>query len=141
MHIKRLYYSFFLAVLAGVLAITPALAVPPLPSSFYGIVKINGNSVHDGTLVRALINGVPYSETHTLTYLTSSVYSLDIPGDDPSTNGIIEGGKDGDIVHFEIENFLIEQTSVWHSGTNVEVNLNTTLFFSYIPILRNSSGG
>ena len=108
MHIKRLYYSFFLAVLAGVLVITPALAVPPLPSSFYGIVKINGNSVHDGTLVRGFINGVPYAETHTQTYLTSSVYSLDIPGDDPSTNGIIEGGRDGDIVHFEIENFLIK---------------------------------
>jgi hypothetical protein len=142
MHMKRLYISFFLALLGGVLSITPALAfLPPLPSSFYGTVTANGNPVHPGTLVRALINGVQYAETHTLLYQGSSVYSLNIPGDDPSTINTIEGGKEGDIVHFEIENSLTGQTGVWHSGTNVEINLNVVLFYSYIPIIRNSSGG
>ena len=142
MHIKRLYIAFFLALLAGVLAITPALAlVPPLPSSFYGTVRANGNPVHAGTLVRGFINGVQYAETHTLIYQGDSVYSINIPGDDPSTIGTIEGGKEGDIVQFEIENFLTGQTGVWHSGTNVEINLNISLFNSYIPILRNSKGG
>jgi hypothetical protein len=142
MRIKRLYYSFFMAILAGVLAITPTLAnVPPLPSSFFGTIRINGNATHDGTLVRALINGVPYAETHTLTYQGDSIYSLNVPGDNPSTPNIIEGGKEGDIIHFEIKNFLTGQTGVWHSGTNVELNLSTTLHISYIPLLRNSGGG
>jgi hypothetical protein len=126
---------FILAILSCLQSATPALAFPPLPSGFYGTVKINGTSVPDGTLVRVIINGIPYAETHTLTYQGSSVFQMSVPGDDLSTTDL-EGGKDGDIVHFSIANFQITQTGTWHSGTNVEFNLNSLLFLTYAPILR-----
>jgi hypothetical protein len=114
---------------------TPALAFPPLPSGFYGTVNISGRLVPDGTLIRAIINGIPYAEAQTLTYQGSSVFSMSIPGDDLSTT-IIEGGKEGDVVNFTIGNLQAEQVGTWHSGTNVLLDLNATGFFCYIPMVK-----
>ena len=46
---------------------TAAEAVPPIPSSFYGTVKLNGSNVPGGTKVSAWIGGVKYAETETTT--------------------------------------------------------------------------
>jgi hypothetical protein len=58
---KQLLFSLLLATLAGVLVITPALAFPPLPSSFYGQGQVNGQNAPDGTLGQALIDGAMYA--------------------------------------------------------------------------------
>lgn len=137
MLIKRLVYASILTVLAGILAVTPALAIPPMPSSFYGIVSINGASVAQGTRIDAYIHGVSYAHTFSIVYQGNSVFALDIPGDDPATPDIIEGGKEGDLIQFKIGIHIFDQTGLWHSATNVSQNLNTELYFSYLPILRN----
>ncbi len=54
-----------LSVLISIPATEPALAFPPLPSSFYGTVKVDGVNVPDGTRVQAVITGVPYAEAAT----------------------------------------------------------------------------
>ena len=62
---KRALKFFRLSLLVCLISLfmtVPALAIPALPSSFYGIVKVNGKSVPDGTLVQALINGQVLSQ-------------------------------------------------------------------------------
>ncbi len=113
-------------VLALMLAVVPAAwALPPLPSSFYGTVKANSANVSAGTQVTALINGVPYAAITVTLYLSDTVYALDVPGDDPATPGVIEGGREGDTIVFRMGlNTSADQTGVWHSGTNVMLNLS-----------------
>ena len=100
---------------------------PRLPSGFYGTAKQNGANVANGTAVSAWINGVKYAETTTfLTTINSqqvSVYTITVPGDDPSTSGVIEGGNEGDTVVFRISSNLTYETGIWHEGTDVERNL------------------
>lgn len=122
---KKLFWALFLALAAGWLAASPALAFPPLPSSFFGEVKVNGQNVPDGTLVRALIGGKVYTDGRTHTYQGSSVFNLDIPGDEAGSEAV-EGGREGDVIQFEIGGVLAEQTGQWHSATNVRVNLSAS---------------
>jgi LPXTG-motif cell wall-anchored protein len=97
-------------------------AVPPLPSSFYGTIKLNGANVPDGTQVQALINGKIVAYSQTQTYQGDSVYSLDIPGDD-SSSAAVEGGAEGDVISFNLGGITANQTGAWHSATNVNLNL------------------
>ena len=48
--------------------VATVLAVPPLPSSFYGTVKANGANVPGCIQVSARINGVQYALSHYLLY-------------------------------------------------------------------------
>lgn len=125
MQLKRLFSSFFVACLAGAMLITPALAFPPLPASFYGQVRVNTQLVPAGTAVRALINGTAYATGTTLMYEGGSVYSLIVPGDDTSTPAI-EGGKEDDVITFEIGGVRADQTGVWHSGTSNSLDLTAS---------------
>lgn len=114
------------ALLTLVLAL-PAWAVPPLPSSFYGTVTVNGANVPDGMSVTAWINGVAYAQTATFTANGNSVYVIDVPGDDPETPGVKEGGVAGDTIVFKLGGVQqVDQTSIWQSGTNVELNLSAS---------------
>jgi hypothetical protein len=123
LHLKRLLFSLILAILSGIVAFSPALAFPPLPSSFYGQVRVNDQFVPDGTLVRALIGGTAYAETRTQTYQGSAVYNLTVPGDDASTTEV-EGGQEGDVVQFEIGGVTASQSGAWHGGTNQNLDLS-----------------
>jgi hypothetical protein len=125
LRLKSIPIPFLIACLVGLLAAIPVWAVPPLPSSFYGTVKVNGDNVPDGTLVRTLIDGQVYAQGHTQTYQGDSVYSLDVPGDDTGT-AARDGGYEGETIEFEIGGVLADQTGTWHSGTNVELNLTAS---------------
>jgi hypothetical protein len=103
--------------------VSPALAVPPQPSSFYGTVKVDGANVPIGTLVTAWINGIQYASFPASTFLTDTIYYFDVPGDDLSTPSVIEGGVEGQTITFHIGTLVAAQTGVWHSGTNVQLNL------------------
>ncbi len=134
---KRLFFPLFLACLALTLLAVPAFAVPPLPSSFYGQIKVNGQNVPDGTVVQVLIGGkaFPAIYSSSKTYLGNSVYSLDVPGDDPSTPEI-EGGVEGDTIQFTISGQTASQTGVWHSGTNTKLDLTASSpYFVYLPVI------
>jgi hypothetical protein len=120
-----LLLSLFLTAGIFLFCVQPVLAgPPPLPSGFYGKVKFNGSNVPAGTVVSARVNGVQYASTIVLTYLGDTVYSLDVPGDDPETVGIIEGGVEGDTVVFFIGTTQTTQIGTWQSGTNVNLNLS-----------------
>ncbi len=97
-------------------------AFPPLPSSFYGTVKIDGNNVPDGTRVQALIDGHPIVSSLTKTYQGTSVYSLDVLGDDLSSQ-VVEGGQDASLIRFQIGDVMADQSGAWRSGTNVKLDL------------------
>lgn len=114
--------AIVLACLANLFTTAPALAMPPLPASFYGTVKFNSTRVPDGTLVQALIDGQVYGEAHTLTYQGEAIYALDVRGDDTATSER-EGGREGEVIQFKIGNILTGQTGTWHSGTNLNLNL------------------
>lgn len=131
-----------LSLMLGVIkssATAGPLLVPPLPSSFYGTVKVNGGYVPEGTTISAWINGVQYLETQSILYNGESVYTMDVAGDDPSTPGIVEGGKQGDTIAFQIGSNLAEQTATWQSGTNIALNLsiNSLLEKIYLPLIIN----
>jgi hypothetical protein len=111
--------------LVGLLATRSVLASPPLPSSFYGTVKVNGTNVPDGTLIKALINGQAYAEKQTQTIQGDSMYVLNISGDDPETT-VVEGGRDGDTIVFSIGGTQAAQTGLWKSGTNIKVSLTAS---------------
>jgi hypothetical protein len=106
-------------------ATRPVQAFPPIPSSFFGTVKVDGGNVPDGILIKALINGQAYAVAKTQTYQGDSVYSLDVLGDDSSTT-IIEGGHDGDTIVFTIGEEVAEQTGKWKGGTNINLNLSAS---------------
>jgi hypothetical protein len=114
-----------LAILGSLFITIEVLAVPTLPSSFYGSVKVNNASVADGTLIQALIDGQVYAEGYTQTYQGESVYSIDVKGDDTDTPAQ-DGGREGDTIQFKIGGIVADQTGVWHSGTNVLLNLTTS---------------
>ena len=101
-------------------------AVPPLPSSFYGTVQVNGQDTPDGTLVRALIDGQMFASGATQTFEGKSVYFLDIPGDDTGTD-LKDGGLDQETIQFEVGGALADQEGTWISGTNVALNLTVTM--------------
>jgi hypothetical protein len=115
-------FTLFGICFISLLAARPALAFPPLPSSFYGTVKVNGANVPDGTLIVASINGRDYAEKQTQTIKGDSMYAMNIPGDDPDTT-VVEGGHDGDTIVFTIGETEVDQTGLWKSGTNINIHL------------------
>jgi hypothetical protein len=129
-HLARIFSLTLVVLLTSLFITTPALAIPPLPSSFYGTVKVNDANVPDGTAIQALIGGQVYAEGLTQTYQGNSVYALDVRGDDPDT-AVKDGGREGDVIQFKIGGALANQTGVWHTGTNVNLDLTAS---SSVPI-------
>ena len=115
-------------------------AVPPLPSSFWGTVQVNGENIPEGTIVSAWIDGVQYASSESGMWEGYSAYSLDVPGDDPSTDPI-EGGVLDDTIVFKIGDSEAAQTGSWVSGSNtVRLDLTFTIeegFFYYLPLIVN----
>ncbi len=112
-------------------------APPPLPASFYGTVKSSGENVPIGTQVSARINGVQYAVSPYTVFNGETVYSLNVPGDDPETPGIIEGGVSGDTIVFFVGSIQAAQTAIWQGGINVNLNLTATLpdyHFLFLPL-------
>lgn len=117
--------AILLVLLLGTFSVVEA--VPPLPSSFHGTVKVNGANVPAGTIITAWVNGVQYAQVTSLMYGGDSVYALDVPGDDASSTGVIEGGVQGDTVTFKIDGIEADQTGSWATGTNVTRNLSVQI--------------
>lgn len=108
------------SIAAAILGV--ANSPPILPSSFYGTVMVNGAYVSDGTIISAWIGSTRFAEVGTFTFEAKSVYTLEIPADNPGTTQK-EGGQEGDTIVFKIGSAAADQTGTWHSGTNVELNL------------------
>jgi hypothetical protein len=137
---KKILYlcSLLIILIIAGMPVAGVKAMPPLPSSFYGIVSINGDNVPVGTIASAWINGVLYANSAIQLYEGETVYSLEVPGDDLSTSGEIEGGVQGDTVVFKIGEMTASSTAIWQTGTNVNLNLNLYLesnYQIYLPIV------
>jgi hypothetical protein len=124
-YLSRISALFLIVFASSLLYVTPARAFPPMPSSFYGTVKVNGENVADGTLIQALIGGQVFAEGYAQPYQGDSVYALDVRGDDSATT-TLDGGREGDEIRFKIGGVLADQTATWHSGTNVKLSLTST---------------
>ena len=133
----RFLGSLLLALVLLGITVQPAMAFPPLPSSFYGTAKINGLNVPNGMVITAKINGVAYASAVVQIYQGNTVYSLDVPGDQSDTPAV-EGGVEGDTIVFFIGATQASQTGIWHSGTNVSLNLTGSASFTYmyLPMVR-----
>ncbi len=121
-HFKFVAFALVLVLLA--VNVPTVLAFPPLPSSFFGVVKMNGANVAEGTVISARINGVQYTQATVSVYNGDTIYGLDIPGDDVSTPGVKEGGAPNDTVVFYIGAWEAYQTASWQSGSNVQRDLS-----------------
>ena len=121
---KKAVWTLSIALVLLLLAGVSAWAVPPLPSSFYGRVTLDGEDVSPGVEISARINGVKYADTTVLSYEGHSAYAINVPGDDNETPEV-EGGVEGDIVVFYIADYRAAETAVWHSATNVEHDVST----------------
>ena len=125
---KNNRYQFLISIVVILLALTilgVGNAPPILPSSFYGTVMVNGAYVSDGTIISAWIDGNKYAEVGTFTFESKSVYTIEVPVDNPDTVEK-DGGEEGDTVVYKIGSDTADQTGTWHSGTNVEVNLTAS---------------
>ncbi len=135
----RMLTIFILAIVAVLFYVQPVLAFPPMPSSFWGTVKVDGANVSFGTIVSAKINGVQYASTTVINYQGEPYYSLDIPGDDPDTSGIVEGGVEGNTILFYIDSIKATQTAPWHSGSIISLNLTgytgVNAHLIYLPLV------
>lgn len=110
---------------------------PTMPSSFYGTVKSNGGNVPVGVQISARINGRIYASSPAMLYDGDTVYSLNVPGDDPGTP-TIEGGVPGDTVIFFVSGTQANQTATWQSGTNINLNLTAAppIYLQiYLPLI------
>lgn len=100
-------------------------AIPPLPSSFYGTVTVNGDNLPVGTVIQAKFKNKIVAFTQSIMHEGKSVFSMDIPGDDASTSQV-EGGVEGDVIHFIVGGLMANETGKWQSGTYIELNLTVT---------------
>jgi hypothetical protein len=110
------------------------LAIPALPSSFYGTVKLNNANVPDGTIVQAFIGSLVVAQGYTQMFQGDSYYALDVPADDTATP-VIDGGREGDTIAFKVAGITANETGTWHSGTDVQLNLTVTSASTPVPLL------
>ncbi len=123
---SRLLKTFLVILILGILAMPQIVyAFPPLPASYYGVVTKNGAYLPEGVTIMAVINNKVYAGNTVKIYEGESVYSLVVPGDDPTTD-VIEGGVQGDIIHFNVDGILADQTATWQSGSSKELDLTVS---------------
>lgn len=125
----------FTAIMLLALCVDVALAVPPLPYSPWGEVAIGGSPAPDGVTVIAWIGTMPLAQTHTL----NGYYTLDVPGDDADTVGVVEGGTAGSVVRFTVDGREALPDGTWTSGSRVQHNLTAVAasgqHILYLPVI------
>jgi len=95
MSIQRIFSALFLAIALTLSNVSAAFATPPPPSSFWGTVTLDGAAVPAGTVISARINGIQYISSPVTISGGLAYYAFGVPGDDPDTLDIIEGGGPG----------------------------------------------
>jgi hypothetical protein len=139
--VNKLRVAIVLLLSTGLLLynVSTALAYPSGSSGYYGTVKLDGVNVPAGTQVFALINGIQYARSDYLVYNGDTVYSVDVPDDDPNTPTIIEGGAPGDTVVFYIGSAKADQTAPWACGNSLNLNLTANPGIS-LSVNKNGNG-
>jgi PKD repeat protein len=123
MYKTRLILTLLLTTMLLFASVGTVQAMPPLPSSFYGLVQVQAgdNPPIVGDTVEAYVDGVGVA-VGTATIQAGMVYGINVLGDDPEVPGK-DGGLEGDIITFEINDRVVA-TATWHSGTNVHLDFH-----------------
>ncbi len=103
------YKCAIIASLLAMLLLPSSVSAQPMTGGFQGTVIAGGNSLPDGTIISAWIDGEKVAETET----ENSEYSLFIHSD-----------YTGETVTFKVGKFEAEQTGTWTRGETVVVNLS-----------------
>ncbi len=119
--------SIVITLLMGSAAFVSAEQAPEMPSGFYGEIHYmtdDGGPIA-GETVEAYVPGAaaPVATAVIETFDSALVYAIKVPGDDPGTTGVVEGGTEGGLVTFKIDSRVVA-TGTWHKGTNVSLNFH-----------------
>lgn len=115
----KILVSIVVAVFFLLPAVTFAQGAQP-PCRFYGTVQVDGYDVPDGTVITAIIEGVPYSTTTPEAIYGPSTYALKI---EPSAGAFYNYGTQ---IYFKIDDHVAKETATWESGSNIELNLSAS---------------
>ena len=120
--------GFILLLSLAIPALAAPDAPPVYPSSFYGEIHFisgdGGPTTSD--YVEAYVPGITgYAARATITTDPGGnlVYAINVPGDDPETTGIVEGGLQNGTVTFKIGPRVVA-TGIWMMGTNVNLDIH-----------------
>ena len=106
---------------------TPAparAAAPPLAATFYGTVRLNGAFVPPGSEITAVIDGRTVAASQSFLDAGQSVFVIDLPGDDPDTPAVQEGGVENQLVHFFVAGKPSTPSGIWRYGVQARLDLS-----------------
>ena len=98
---------------------------PPLASSLYGTVTVDGGPVAPGTEVVAEIDGVAFETSEVFAGPEGSGYRLDVPGDRLETPER-EGGRSGETIRILVGGAEVPESLAWSEGTYRRLDLSAT---------------
>lgn len=131
---KRLALLTIVVLLALPLVLPGTVrAIPPLPSTFWGSVRINGAYAPAGITISVWSGGQKWAETVAISYDTGTevqtLYSVDVPGDDPETTSV-EGPLADAALQFRIHAqggvLIANESGTWQSGMVAQLDLTAT---------------
>ncbi len=143
---KNMKSSFILALLlmGAVIGVVNA-AQPPLPTSYWGYVRIAGNlSPMPNTLITVLDAAGNVINNATATSNSDGLYQVNVPWDDPATTQV-EGVVSGETITFTVSGKTVTSRVIGAQGTNNNLDLivptTTTTTTSGSSSGSGSSGG
>lgn len=113
----------FIVVLAGSLSLGGAVEAQSPPHVFVGEVLLDGTTVPDGTLIRAVLKGRPLPRAETTVQDGKFTLIVEQPEEEPAGEAVIS---------FAVGDFLAQQSQPWELG---ELTLVTLTAFSALPAL------
>lgn len=116
--------STFLALVL-LLAVAASAGPPPLPSSFWGVLTMNGARIALSAELVAYVDDVACGKASLFLYQDTTYYSISVKGDDPDTP-IREGGVDGDVVQFRLNGVPLATTGIWVGSIVAQLDLIET---------------
>jgi len=121
----RVLRNLGIAAMILALCVVDVVAMPPLPSSFWGILTMNGARVPLSAELTAHVDGVNCGRATIFLYMGTTYYSISVKGDDPDTPEK-EGGREDDPIEFRLNGVPLATTARWHGGTNVRLDMVET---------------
>jgi len=120
---KKRWLLVPLVILALLLSVIPAYAIPPVPHAFYGTLTMDGSPAPVGTVVTAKVGGVQYG---TITTTVEGQYGSSDPLGDRLLVAPGEGDiETGDTIYFYADGNVANQTYAFDPDEVTELDLTT----------------